>query len=233
MGREQERILPLQPREGEGQVQAEPAPKEEERRQEAWGAASARQLVLRLDGEEPRALAQTRESKSEWRWGSSFKKERAGKALSFRERMLVCGLQGVEGQGDHSGGVRTCGAQAQVLRGWRFGPVQGASQDRAGEEGRKAREQGAVQCCPPRLSRAEREGEPWRPEEAGDHSGRGQFSWEGCREGWRMSLCVYLGRHRRPDSRARGLCSWALNRGPGLRWMAEATEAIGAQEVKG
>lgn len=59
MGREQERILPLQPREGEGQVQAEPAPKEEERRQEAWGAASARQLVLRLHGEEPRALAQT------------------------------------------------------------------------------------------------------------------------------------------------------------------------------
>lgn len=144
MGREQERILPLQPREGEGQVQAEPAPKEEERRQEAWGAASARQLLLRLHGEEPRALAQTRESKSEWRWGSSLKKERAGKALSFRERMLVCGLQGVEGQGDHSGGVRTCGAQAQVLRGWRFGPVQGASQDRAGEEGRKAREVGAA-----------------------------------------------------------------------------------------
>lgn len=146
MGREQERILPLQPREGEGQVQAEPAPKEEERRQEAWGAASARQLVLRLHGEEPRALAQTREreSKSEWRWGSSLKKERAGKALSFRERMLVCGLQGVEGQGDHTGGVRTCGAQAQVLRGWRSGPVQGASQDRAGEEGRKAREVGAA-----------------------------------------------------------------------------------------
>lgn len=233
MGREQERILPLQPREGEGQVQAEPAPKEEERRQEAWGAASARQLVLRLHGEEPRALAQTRESKSEWRWGSSLKKERAGKALSFRERMLVCGLQGVEGQGDHSGGVRTCGAQAQVLRGWRSGPVQGASQDRAGEEGRKAREVGAVQCCPPRLSRAEREGEPWRPEEAGDHSGRGQFSGEGCREGWKMSLCVYLRRHRRPDSRARGRCSWAQNRGPGLRWMAEAIEAIGAQEVKG
>lgn len=48
-----------------------------------------------------------------------------------------------------------------------------------------------------------------------------------------MSLCVYLGRHRRPDSRARGRCSWARNRGLGLGWMAEAIEAIGAQEVKG
>lgn len=60
-----------------------------------------------------------------------------------------------------------------------------------------------------------------------------QWQRAGCREGWKMSLCVYLGRHRRPDSRARGRCSWALNRGPGLRWMAEAIEAIGAQEVKG
>lgn len=165
-----------------------------------------------------------------------MKKERAGKALCFGERMLVCSLQGMEGQGDHTGGDHTCRARAQVLRGQRFGPVQGASQDRAGEEGQKARGQGAVQklsSCPPRLSRAEKEGEPRRPEEAGDRSGREQFSWKGWREDWKMSLCVYLGRHRKPDSRARGRCSCALNRGRGPLWMAEAIKVIGAQEVKG
>lgn len=97
-------------------------------------------------GRNHRHLLRQRESMSEWRWGSSLKKERAGKALCFGERMLVCGLQGMEGQGDHTGGDHTCRAQAQVLRGQRFGPVQGASQDRAGEEGQKAR--GLSRSCP-------------------------------------------------------------------------------------
>lgn len=184
-------------------------------------------------------MLRQRESKSEWRWESSLKKERAGEALSFGERMLVRGLQGVEGQGEphrwgsHLQGPSTGAERSEV---WacprcKSGPSWGGRPEDWGGGGSCPE---AEMCCPLRLNGAEKKGgRAWRPEEAGDRSGREQFSWKGWREGWKMSLCVYLGRHRMPDSRARGRCPCALNRDLGLRWMAEAIKVIGAQEVKG
>lgn len=176
-------------------------------------------------------MLRQRESKSEWRWESSLKKERAGEALSFGERMLVRGLQGVEGQGEphrwgsHLQGPSTGAERSEV---WacprcKSGPSWGGKPEDGGGGLSRSRD-----VLPAASQWGREEGGPWRPEEAGDRSGREQFSWKGWREGWKMSLCVYLGRHRMPDSRARGRCPCALNRDLGLWWMAEAIKVFRA-----